>query len=134
MQTRGLGSGSNIWGRQDNGSCFSSLDSPLSCSETHYFACARPCELTSQRYINKNRVRYRFLDNKVSCQQLFCHIRSAIQWPNLGNLLHTVWVMQNNTTRWRDLCDKKQLISGFTPFLLSRYLQCTLFLFMYLCG
>ena len=31
-----------------------------------------------QRYINKNRVRYRYLDNEVSCQQLFCYIRPAI--------------------------------------------------------
>ncbi len=60
-----------------------------------------------QRYIDKNRARYRYLENEVSFQQLFCHIHPAIQWSNLGNLLHTVWVMQNNTTRWRDLCDKK---------------------------
>jgi len=28
--------------------------------------------------IHKSRVHYRFLDNEVSCQQLFCHIRPAI--------------------------------------------------------
>jgi hypothetical protein len=31
-----------------------------------------------QRYINKNRVSYRYLDNEVSCQQLFCHIQPTI--------------------------------------------------------
>jgi hypothetical protein len=31
-----------------------------------------------QRYINKNRVCYRYLDNEVSCQQLFCCICPAI--------------------------------------------------------
>jgi len=35
-------------------------------------------EFNPQRYINKNRVRYRYLDNEVSCQQLFWHIRPAI--------------------------------------------------------
>ena len=42
--------------------------------------------------------------------------------------------MPKETTRWRDVCNKKQLIFGFTPSYQSRYLQRTLFLFMYLCG
>ncbi len=34
--------------------------------------------MKAQRYVNKNRVCYKYLDNEVSCQQLFCCICSAI--------------------------------------------------------
>jgi len=73
-----------------------------SCSASWWFHLSIP-----QRYINKNRVRYRYLHNEVSCQQLFCCICFAISWPNLGNLLITLWVMPNETTRWWDVCNKK---------------------------
>jgi len=46
-------------------------------------------------------VHYRFLDDEVICKQLFCRICPAIQWPNIGNLPHTIWVMQNKNTRGR---------------------------------
>ena len=32
---------------------------------------------------------------------------------SLDNLLHTVWIMLNTTTRWLDKCDKELLIFGF---------------------
>jgi len=42
----------------------------------------------------------------------------------------TTHCMQNNTTRWQDLCDKKQLIFGFT---LSCCLDIYSALYFYLC-
>ncbi len=35
-------------------------------------------EGSPQRYINKNRVHYRYLDNEVSCQQLSVHLTCHI--------------------------------------------------------
>jgi len=42
-------------------------------------------------------------------------IRLSAIFLELLSLLKSQRVMQNNTTRWRDLCDKKQLIFGFIP-------------------
>ena len=69
--------------------------------------CIFVCMSSTQRYINKNRVCYRYLYNEVICQQLYCRICPTIQWPNLGNLLHTVWVMPNETTKLQDIGNKK---------------------------
>ncbi len=103
----------------------------LTVSMTVYVS--RQFEAEPQRYINKNRVRYRYLDNEVSCQQLFCRICPAIQWPNLGNLLHTKWVMPNETTGWRYVCKKKQLTFGFTPSHKSIYLHIAHSIFIHVC-
>ena len=55
------------------------------------------------------RERHRYLCNEAGNQQLFCLISPAIY------LLHSIWVMSNKTTKWQDICDKKQLYFGFTP-------------------
>ncbi len=41
------------------------------------------CKKKPQRYINKNRMRYRYPDNEDRCQQLFGHIFPAIYGANL---------------------------------------------------
>jgi len=71
-----------------------------------------------QRYINKNRVCHGYLDNEVSCQQLFCHICPAIL-----AIYYTLY--GTNAT--------KEQIFGFTPSHESRNLKLPLLLFMYLC-
>jgi len=41
--------------------------------------------------------------------------------------------MQNKTAKYQDVCDKKQLIFGLTPLLLSKHIALSI-LFVYLCG
>jgi len=61
----------------------------------HSYVCRIKVPFHRDTWINRGI--YRYLCNEASNQQLFCCICPAVQWPNLGNLLHTIWVMQNKT-------------------------------------
>jgi len=64
------------------------------------------CEFPPQRYINKNRVRFRYLDNEVSCQQHFVKIFT----PPIIETNTPVWLNfyhNRNTVCW---CKKVTLL------------------------